>query len=250
MPNVPFPNLFLSTKVKPSINVPNGPSLDEKLRSITIALREIERWANGSGVNVPITGVISSDSTVTVTDPTGPVVDLSIAGSSSGGYLSLTGPGQTATPGQLNQAGPFIATSNGCEVGVDVAIGPLTNNVIINAANELSITAPGFVLSTNEGTFTTSGLGFEFSPLASFTVYMHGGLVVQQSMAVQYGVAGAGATATPGITLEDLGTSTTVGLYVYPGNPNTHISPGSTAHAFCFDTATPKLWGWNGTAWV
>lgn len=65
--------------------------------------RTIEQWANSfpGGIQEIVAG-----SNITVEDPEGPVVTISSSGG-SGGYASLTGTGETTTPGDLTQAGGF-----------------------------------------------------------------------------------------------------------------------------------------------
>lgn len=176
-----------------------------------------------------------------------------VTGGSSGGYKSLTGPGQTATPGKLTQLGPFEVDSNGCQISVDTVVSGFPNNVVITSADGLYINAPGFIITTNEGTFQTSGSGFVFSPGAGFTVIMQAGLVVQQGETVQYGTSGAGATSGSGIFLQDVGvTNTSVQIMVHHGNPNGAITPSTGSAGFCIDTSTPKLWAWaqGASSWV
>lgn len=85
-------------------------------------MRSIEQWA--SGLPTPsggtITDITSTDGSVVITNPTGPVVDLSVT--SPGGYLSLTGAGQTATPGDLTQLGGFTVTETSGTTGFHVDV--------------------------------------------------------------------------------------------------------------------------------
>ena len=62
------PILFIPTKEKAGTDN----------RNITIAFRAIERWADNLQTG-GITQITSVDSSVTVTNPTGPVVDLHVA---------------------------------------------------------------------------------------------------------------------------------------------------------------------------
>jgi ribosomal protein S11 len=91
-----------------------------------------------------IQDITSTDGTVTITDPNGPVVDLSAAGSGGGGYVSLTGPGETATPGALTQAGPFIVNSATGDVVV-------TTSGASSAIKLLADGTQGITISTNLG---------------------------------------------------------------------------------------------------
>ena len=81
--------------------------------------RAIERWAQNVGGIVEIT---SKDATVTITDPFGPVTDLSASGG-SGDYKSLTGPGKTVTPGALTQAGAFTVNAGTANISFNTTSG-------------------------------------------------------------------------------------------------------------------------------
>jgi hypothetical protein len=67
-------------------------------------MRTIEQWASGSVRSV----VAGTNVSVDDTDPQNPVVSSTGSG---GGYASLTGPGETTTPGDLTQAGNLIIGS-------------------------------------------------------------------------------------------------------------------------------------------
>lgn len=70
------PNLFIPTKVKAG----------QQNDNITIAFREIERWLNSNGVYQ----ITSNDGSITVTNPTGPVVDLHAAGGAATQFMFFT----------------------------------------------------------------------------------------------------------------------------------------------------------------
>src|SRR5215472_14917818 len=88
----------------------NGKGTDTvKYREYGDDMRFIETWAMQlvASLGAGITEITSTDGTVTVTNPTGPTVDLHVRTSPGSRYASLTGPGETITPGALTQAGTF-----------------------------------------------------------------------------------------------------------------------------------------------
>lgn len=125
-------------------------------------MRAIEMWAQnvGSGDIIEITSV---DHTVIITNPKGPIVDLSAA-SSGGGYLSLTGPGQTSTPGDLTQLGDFTIdgqTSAGLTVNGDTNLnGSL---IVLDTMGNIEITqsGTGLLKILNNNSSGSSGIEIE-----------------------------------------------------------------------------------------
>jgi hypothetical protein len=183
-------------------------------------------------------------------------VAAQVTGGSAGGYASLTGPGQTATPGALDQEGPFTVNSGSTSLGVDVVAGIFNHAVTIDTPDVLAVVAGGIDVITNEGSLATSLVGWEVNTTGAFQVTT-GGLIAQQGEGVFYGTAGAGVTTSPGIALQDNGTltgggPTSIGFFVYNGNPTGVWSPSGATGAICFDINTPALWGWNihTHAWV
>lgn len=88
--------------------IPTKEKSGQDNRNITIAFRAIERWADSlQAAAAGITEITSADSSVTIVNPTGPTVDLHVAPATGGVYASLTGAGQTTTPGLLTQQGGF-----------------------------------------------------------------------------------------------------------------------------------------------
>lgn len=177
-------------------------------------------------------------------------VAAQVTGGSAGGYASLTGPGQTTTPGLLDQAGGFDITSGDNLFSLD-APGGGSGNLVATVTNSATITAPGFTLDTNVAILTTSLAGVELTTDPGFDFIVNG-MSSTEEIGVSYGIGGSGVTTSPGITFEDAGTGTTIGMFVFAGNPNGHITLTGTTHGVCFDTATPAMWGWKtGTlAWV
>lgn len=177
--------------------------------------------------------------------------DWSGGGGGGGGYLSLTGPGQTATPGALTQLGEFVVTKGGATVDIGATQFPFTDAINISTDTVINFTCGGFIFNTNEGTFGTSSDGFDFHPGPGFTFNSDGG-VFHGGIASFYGIAGAGAGSDPGILMEDLGTGALVNMYVHHGSPAGVFTPPTGQAGFCVDTATPKLWAWpqGGAAWA
>jgi hypothetical protein len=154
------PFLFIPTK--------NGAGVDN--RDITIAFRKLEEW--GNSLPAGISEITSTDATVTITNPTGPVVNLSAPGSGGGvPYASLTGPGFTTTPGDLTQAGGF--TVNGASGdAVDLTAGNIlllqggatsltSAGITLGAGSNNAITVTGFAVNILQGpssASTTSGI--------------------------------------------------------------------------------------------
>ena len=172
-------------------------------------------------------------------------VAAQVTGGGGTGYASLTGPGQTVTPGALTQAGEFTVNSGGASLVVGATSGPFTDVVNISTDTEMNLTAGGFTLDTNTCIVTTSLTGLEVTMDAGFDFVSHNGLIVQEGMAVTYGIGGAGATSGDGLHLTDIGVaSTQVCIMVHHGNPNGAITPPGGFAGFCIDTATPKLWVW------
>ena len=138
-------NLFIPTKEKAGADN----------RNITIAFRAVERWAdNQAGVQE----ITSTDGSVTVTNPFGPVVNLHVATGGGGGYASLTGPGFTTTPGDLTQAGGFTVNA-GTSMGIALNS---TTGITGTATNGISFTGQGSfgvqITSGVSGSGSTGGM--------------------------------------------------------------------------------------------
>jgi hypothetical protein len=103
---------------------------------------------------VGITLVTSVDGTVRVTNPAGPTVDLSVPASGSGaGYASLTGPGQSTSPGLLVQAGGVIVNDNAGGVQLNTTGGVIIHDNNASAGIEIiERTANGAVSINGNGT--------------------------------------------------------------------------------------------------
>lgn len=84
-------------------------SLKNDEDKVSESFRQIELWSQQVTGGSGITRITSTGGSVTVTNPTGPTTNLEVASLSA--YASLTGPGQTVTPGALTQAGDFTVNS-------------------------------------------------------------------------------------------------------------------------------------------
>lgn len=177
--------------------------------------------------------------------------DWGSGGGGGGSYLSLTGAGQTTTPGKLTQLGELVVTKGGATVDIGATSGPFTDAINISTDTVINFTCGGFTFNTNEGTFGTSSDGFDFHPGPGFDFNSDGG-VFHDEIGVFYGIASTGTTGTPGINLVDVGTGDSVGMFVHHGSPVGQITIGAGLAGFCIDTATPKLWAWpkGGAAWA
>lgn len=110
-------------------------------RTIEIWAMQVLDYLNNNG----ILEITSTGGSVTITDPFGPVTNLEATGGGGGGYLSLTGPGQFATPGNLVQAGGFEIDTLGNGFPIDL------ND---NAGNGITGTSTGGNVH-----FTATGVG-------------------------------------------------------------------------------------------
>ena len=128
-------------------------------------MRTIETWANN--VAGTVREITSNDHSVTVTNGSGPVTDLSASGG-SGGYKSLTGPGETTTPGKLTQDGPFIVNDSGVTLTIDSGVSNTSLIDSVSSALDIECSAGYATLSgtvarllsrTGDGNVQVSGGG-------------------------------------------------------------------------------------------
>jgi len=184
-------------------------------------MRAIENWAHALQDNM-IREIVAG-SNVTITDGEGPVVTVAASGG-SGGYASLTGPGEGSTPGDLTQAGGFTVNDT---QGHGVTVNSNHGNVAVYTnTGYINLDAIG---SGNIGFLTSSG---------TVSATVAGGTVLQ--CAVGHSFIGAyfnfgssiylSDTGSQGITITTSG-SPSVGFgfcdinakkfRVYTGGPNT-----------------------------
>lgn len=252
----------------PILFMPNKQVTGNNPRDLPTAWRTLERWANMIALDRGIQEITSVDSSVTITNPYGPVTDLHAAGG-GGLYASLTGPGQTVTPGNLTQAGGFTINDT------------LASGIYLSSSNRFTSdvygTSPQYIrLSTGYPSASRPSAtdGITIVDQAA-TDPFHGGV----TLSTLHGAANigglscnvassdlGGATSMPSgtdthpviiYTGRGIGSVTTQGgngvpIWANHGPPNA-VSPssgggvippvGANLCNFCFDT-------WNGHIWV
>ena len=133
-----------------------------------------------------------------------------------GGYLSLTGPGETQTPGDLTQAGGFT---------VDDSVGH--GITFQSAAIIQSVAEDGFTVSDNSSNgivFTERGsVGIVLVDGGSYTPTTNGIFLLEQGNGPII-LQTAGFTSAPGIQLENDGHT---GIAIRPGSGGLSISIAS-----------------------
>jgi len=255
----------------PILFVPDKQKTAQQPSDLPTAFRTIERWANRISLQSGIQQITSVDGSVTVTNPTGPVVDLHVAGGGGGLYASLTGPGETVTPGDLTQAGGLYVNSpsgtNGFAVQAQAgSFGIRLINYVVNTPIALA----------DHATATAQASGVNLTS-DNNAIYLAGGTSTQVTsphgvMIASGWTGGPSPTAVPdglymtshtwastvvaapstGYFSVTSGTNT-VYFYVYSGNPNTHVMAANTG-AVCFDVFTPGIWlctaGPSATNWT
>jgi hypothetical protein len=104
--------------------------------------RALENYINNGGVVNRI--IAGTNITISPTSGTG-VVTISASGS-GGGYASLTGAGETTTPGDLTQAGGFTVDDNAGD-GISLTSGGSSDDGDIEIRAESHSTTPGGVVN-------------------------------------------------------------------------------------------------------
>lgn len=165
---------------------------------------------------------------------------------SSGGYASLTGPGQTATPGELDQAGAFTVTTPVSDttgiyltdqgtggIGIETASGTLGLDTTTGSLGFKVLGGSGDINLTNDGTGSVL--------ISAFTGIMSlggsGGIEVTDDSSSGLTIT---ETGSGGITLTDDSAGITL------------VSPASGATLFTADVlahlptpATAPAWGFT-----
>jgi hypothetical protein len=221
-----------------------------------------------------------------VTDFPDWTVAVQTTGGGGAGYASLTGPGETTTPGDLTQLGGLRVTDTGAG-GVEVFTdGPLQltcNNgtplLIENSGTGgIKIYEPGggalqILADTNAGTIQVeankagggnvvnvqsvgsgSAVGIAGGANAGFLTPTANRvqLAARDFLDLWYGANTTTAKGGRGIHIQDVsGSPAGIVLTVNAGNPNGVFS-GTTNGDLCVDTSTPNLWQWHSasTSWV
>jgi hypothetical protein len=245
--------LFIPTKVKAG----------KQNENITIGFRAIERWANAlpPPASSGITQITSTDASVVITNPTGPTTNLSVPAGSGGGYLSLTGPGRTATPGDLTQAGGFtVNAASTTGISLNSTNTAATFGIQLNSASFLSIVSNGITnaMSLAVGpppsfAGTTGSLVIYNAKPGGVSITDAGSGTIQLDSTTNVSIIASNGVGHPGtITImtgvDSSNTAIQVNLHTFNGNPN-----GSGISAvkgdICFDNFTPGIWIYTGTVW-
>lgn len=127
-----------------------------------------------------------------------------VAPAGGGLYASLTGPGETVTPGELDQAGPLLVidtTSAGSIQLFELGSG----GIVLFTTAQVFIQGPSIVLDSNATPLMLEGIGIQF-------------------------ISQTGGSSGPTVT-----------LFTNAGNPNgavTSVAKGD----LCTDNVTPGLW--------
>lgn len=183
-----------------------------------------------------------------------------------GGYASLTGPGQTTDPGQLNQDGGFVINSNAEPVVIasDASAGHSLTLQQFNAGHLTlqSSDNSSINLQTDTGLIDINAVNGDIQIQSENTsgfidIFMGppaGGttasiqlqpdrvsLYGDSQVNLQYGKTGI-TRGTAAISIEDAQDGThACWLYTCFGTPNGVITPIGKG-AVCFDTSTPGIW--------
>lgn len=233
MPTVPLPHLYLTDKNRSAI----------KPDRLPVMWKEIERYISGVQLNVPsagITQITSVDGTVVVTNPTGPTTDLHVTpGAGSGGYASLTGPGQATSPGNLTQAGGFTINAN-TTMGILLTASGGMGGGAVNVM-QLTVGTPVFASPNDSLTLQVTAPGG-----MSLQDRGGGGILINSILQVQL------FAPVTTISRSISGTSQSVNLFTNNGNPNGSVTALQTGDV-CFDSVTPGIWlahAANNSSWT
>jgi hypothetical protein len=176
----------------PILFIPDKQKTARDPSDLPVAFRTIERWANQITLATGITEITSVDGTVTITNPTGPTVDLHVTPGGGGGapYASLTGPGYTTTPGNLTQAGGFIVNAAANSFQANTSFSGGTADIVVQATGPPAISLTTTSVPSAGINFSTIIRSVSSGPIL---IDCHGGLY--QGIYMQAGggtISGAG----------------------------------------------------------
>ena len=166
-----------------------------------------------------------------------------VAPSSSGGYVSLTGPGETTDHGALTQDGPFTVIDTATPAGM-IALEEYGSGGIVIAAIQTMLLE---VIAGPLSIYLSTGTG-----VLTIESGSTGGILLTTSLG---GVSIQARNCVTGITINagEGAPAATVSLLTYPNNPNTGGVTASHIGDLCVDTLTPGLWQASATglgSWV
>ncbi len=150
-----------------------------------------------------------------------------IAPSGGGAYLSLTGPGETTTPGALTQRGPFtVADSQGNIILDETSPGGVAILTASSPASQVEVGTP-----TGAAIFDVATGNVEINSAGSIAIGTGStqGVELQSAAGIEIVSAGSGASG-PQIT-----------LFTHGADPNGVVTSTSKGD-LCVDTSTPGLW--------
>jgi hypothetical protein len=238
---------------------------------------DFEDWT--SGVEIVTGGAVGED----FPDWTEAV---EVAGGSAGGYASLTGPGQTTTPGELTQEGGLKVFDNLGDGIVMSSLGQVfiaasTGNVLVVeniGTGGVQIYSSGggpidILADTSSGKVTVeanktgggnivnlqavgsgSAIGIAAGANAGFLTPTANRVQIaaRDFLDLNYGANSGQPKGGRGIHVADSAVSgASILLTVNAGNPNGVFS-GTSNGDLCVDTSTPGLWQWHSgtSSWV
>jgi hypothetical protein len=209
--------------------------------AVTLLATSVQSVATGSGGG--ITEITSDDSSVTITDPTGPVTDLSVAGGGGGVgqnlMLSYNGVGPFSVPVSSLPAGWSGS-------GIAVMLAQLTTgDDLISGLSDPNgnpvpdgWTFPAIIFVEDVNIFDMVALSAWNETNGGITFWNNAGDAVAE-------INGAGGLLQIITGSSELlgfnGGGNTVTLFVFNGDPNGSIAANDIGD-LCIDTVTPALW--------
>jgi hypothetical protein len=239
---------MLASPVLPWLYLPTKTAAADQNTDRMVIYRTLERWSQQiSAAGGGITRITSVDGSVTITNPTGPTTDLHVA-AGGGLYASLTGSGETVTPGGLVQAGGLtINTSPGDPGG-----------------SGFHVAATGFSGSTVAASIDSSGGGNIRISTGSGTPGAFPGILLYDSLSL--GATGSGVSINSlhgsanvtgqlvnltanGSAIQIQSAAANVSgqtyLQIWASNGVPTVAPAGSTSNFCFDTAGRHIYTSN-----
>ena len=169
-----------------------------------------------------------------------------VAPTGSGGYVSLTGPGETTDHGALTQDGPFSVIDTTTPAGAIILEEFGSTGILIFALAAMLVEVYSGPLTIELAT------GYGLLKIESGSTQ---GILLNTSLGANGGVSISARNCATGITINagEGAPAATVSLLTYPNNPNTGGVTASHIGDLCVDTLTPGLWQASATgtgSWV
>jgi hypothetical protein len=144
------------TKVK-NLFIPNKAMTDIKQPGYGTDMRAIEQWAMDLMNNVGAIQEIVGAGGVTITDPFGPVVTVTGGGGGTF-YASLTGAGETTSPGDLTQAGGLTVNAGGSNISLNTGAGLINATTSAGSITLAFAGSAGIALASNIATIGVNAI--------------------------------------------------------------------------------------------